>query len=85
MGEKAAEIDAQFTLSMGDNFYLLGVKNVEDERFKQTFEVSLQLLCMQDCTFRTQISRQVSSNFNGNTLPLCMRFAEIMQKTKNKR
>ena len=40
MGSKAAEIGSQFTLALGDNFYDKGVKNVEDARFKETFEVS---------------------------------------------
>lgn len=39
MGEKAQEIGSDFTVAMGDNFYSHGVKNVDDPRFKETFEV----------------------------------------------
>lgn len=40
MGKKAAEIGSQFTVSLGDNFYGDGVKNVDDPRFQETYEVS---------------------------------------------
>ena len=40
MGTKATEISSSFTLALGDNFYDTGVKNVDDRRFKETFEVS---------------------------------------------
>lgn len=40
MGSKAEEIGADFTVSVGDNFYGDGVQNVDDPRFKETFEVS---------------------------------------------
>ena len=43
IGKKAAEIGAQFTVALGDNFYDSGVKNVEDPRFKETFEVGFFL------------------------------------------
>lgn len=39
MGQKAQEIGSDFTVAMGDNFYSHGVKNVDDPRFKETFEV----------------------------------------------
>ena len=39
MGEKAKEINAQFVVGLGDNFYNHGVKDVHDTRFKSTFEV----------------------------------------------
>ena len=39
MGQIAAQMGAQFTLSMGDNFYENGVTDVDDPRFKETFEV----------------------------------------------
>ena len=39
MGAIAASMGAQFTLSMGDNFYDNGVNGVDDPRFKETFEV----------------------------------------------
>ena len=40
MGETAEEVGAEFTVSVGDNFYTEGVQNVDDPRFKETFEVS---------------------------------------------
>ena len=39
MGDKAADIGSSFTLALGDNFYDVGVKDVEDKRFTETFEV----------------------------------------------
>ena len=39
MGIKANETDSQFTVSLGDNFYKLGVTSVDDPRFNTTFEV----------------------------------------------
>lgn len=39
MGNKATEIGSQFTLALGDNFYDMGVRDVDDNRFKETFEV----------------------------------------------
>ena len=39
MGAKAQEINSQFTIALGDNFYGYGVKNVDDPRFQTTFEV----------------------------------------------
>lgn len=39
MGELAEKLGSQFTISVGDNFYGTGVKNVDDPRFKETFEV----------------------------------------------
>lgn len=41
MGDKAEEIKSQFTLALGDNFYEDGVKDVDDPRFNETFEVSV--------------------------------------------
>lgn len=41
MGKKAAEIGSQFTLALGDNFYSHGVTDVNDKRFKETYEVSV--------------------------------------------
>jgi len=43
MGKIATESDAKFTIALGDNFYYYGVKDVDDPRFKETFEVSLLL------------------------------------------
>ena len=40
MGKTAEQIGADFTMSVGDNFYSKGVQNVDDPRFKETFEVS---------------------------------------------
>ena len=39
MGAKAQEIGSHFTVAMGDNFYDNGVTDVNDKRFKTTFEV----------------------------------------------
>ena len=39
MGKIAAQINSQFTVAMGDNFYPLGVSDVHDSRFQTTFEV----------------------------------------------
>ena len=39
MGAVAERIGAQFTVALGDNFYHNGVKDVDDPRFKETFEV----------------------------------------------
>ena len=39
MGSVAEDINAQFTIALGDNFYDHGVKDVNDERFQTTFEV----------------------------------------------
>ena len=39
MGDIAASMGAQFTLSMGDNFYDNGDADLDDPRFKDTFEV----------------------------------------------
>ncbi|XP_065826880.1 tartrate-resistant acid phosphatase type 5-like [Oscarella lobularis] len=38
MGITAEKLESSFQLSLGDNFYYYGVKNVEDERFNETFE-----------------------------------------------
>ena len=38
MGKTASKHDAEFVLALGDNFYEHGVKNVEDPRFKETYE-----------------------------------------------
>lgn len=39
MGKTAADIGANFTIAVGDNFYDDGVEDVDDKRFKETFEV----------------------------------------------
>ena len=39
MGSKASEISSMFTLALGDNFYDTGVRDVNDKRFNETFEV----------------------------------------------
>ena len=44
MGRTAEKIGSDFTVSVGDNFYTKGVQNVDDPRFKETFEVSLSLI-----------------------------------------
>ena len=41
MAEKAQELGSQFIVALGDNFYSYGVKDVDDPRFKETFEASL--------------------------------------------
>lgn len=38
LGKLAGEVNASYTLSLGDNFYLTGVKAVDDARFRYTFE-----------------------------------------------
>ena len=43
MGITAEKLESSFQLSLGDNFYSYGVKNVEDERFNETFEVRTRL------------------------------------------
>lgn len=40
MGKKAQDIGSKFTVALGDNFYYDGVKDVNDKRFQETFEVS---------------------------------------------
>ena len=47
IGDIAVSMRAQFTLSMGDNFYdINGVADVDDPRFKDTFEVcKLKAVC----------------------------------------
>jgi len=39
MGHFAQDHDVQFILALGDNFYFDGVKNVEDPRFQETYDV----------------------------------------------
>ena len=39
MGDIAASMGGQFTLSVGDNFYDNGVTDVDEPRFKENFEV----------------------------------------------
>lgn len=41
MGIKAADVGSSFTVSVGDNFYQAGVTDVDDFRFRTTFEVSI--------------------------------------------
>lgn len=38
MGKIAENLETQFTVALGDNFYFHGVKNVDDKRFQETFE-----------------------------------------------
>ena len=40
MGIVGEKIGSSFTISVGDNFYLLGVRDVDDHRFQDTYEVS---------------------------------------------
>ena len=44
MGKVASGINANFTIVVGDNFYEDGVTDVDDPRFKETFEVKGQVL-----------------------------------------
>ena len=44
MGKTAEEVGAEFTISVGDNFFSNGVQDVDDPRFKETFEVSRELI-----------------------------------------
>ena len=39
MGKTAQTLGSQFTIALGDNFYDLGVQDIDDKRFKDTFEV----------------------------------------------
>ena len=43
MGQVGAAMGVQFTLSMGDNFYENGVKNVDDPHFsyRETFDMGI--------------------------------------------
>lgn len=50
MGKRAAKIGSHFTVALGDNFYGLGVKNVDDPRFQETFEVRSLYSYLIDCT-----------------------------------
>lgn len=54
MGKTAADIGANFTIAVGDNFYDNGVTDVDDKRFKETFEVrkdpSECTVVLQTCT-----------------------------------
>ena len=38
MGKVAAELNAQFVLALGDNFYFSGVENAESARFEHTWD-----------------------------------------------
>lgn len=38
LGEVAGNVNSSFTLALGDNFYVTGVKSVDDPRFHTTFE-----------------------------------------------
>lgn len=38
MGKLADLLNPEFVLGLGDNFYFLGVENVNDKRFQETFE-----------------------------------------------
>ena len=44
MGIKAADVGSSFTVSVGDNFYQEGVTDIDDYRFRYTFEVSKEEL-----------------------------------------
>ena len=49
MGKTAEEVGAEFTITVGDNFYSNGVQNVDDPRFKETFEVSHEFILLYSC------------------------------------
>ena len=40
MGDVAKDLNSQFTIALGDNFYEDGVTDVDDKRLWETFEVS---------------------------------------------
>ena len=53
MGKKASEIGSMFTVALGDNFYSHGVTDVDDARFKETFEVRRvadEVICVFVCS-----------------------------------
>jgi len=54
MGKTADDIGANFTVAVGDNFYDDGVKDVDDKRFKETFEVSKTLFLYRSCLISTR-------------------------------
>ena len=46
MGNVAEKVNSNFTVALGDNFYFTGVSNVQDSRFKETYEVSFSCVCV---------------------------------------
>ena len=55
MGEIGEQVGSQFTISLGDNFYDDGVENVNDSRFKETFEVRISM-CVFFFTFNAGLA-----------------------------
>ena len=51
MGVVAASTNAAFALAVGDNFYTFGVKDVDDSRFKDTFEDVFKADSLKDIPF----------------------------------
>ena len=57
MGKTAERLSSSFQISLGDNFYHHGVKNVNDPRFRETFEAS--------CTFdASTVQHAISRDFH---------------------
>ena len=51
MGKTAEEVGSVFTMALGDNFYNTGVRDANDPRFQETFEVGYQTTIIDDGLF----------------------------------
>ena len=66
MGEVAEEIGSRFTIALGDNFYEDGVKDVDDKRFKETFEVIVEPLFNEHIVCPSLTHYTVGHHYNGH-------------------